>query len=78
MFRGYSGPERLSYPLENERLLPKPREAVILADDLADDAQFDLDWVYLTGDPTVDREAQRLRSRRREVSSAAEELAGVS
>ncbi len=51
------------------------REAVILADDLDDDAQFGLDWVYLTGDSTVDREAQRIRDRRRDVSSAAEELA---
>ncbi len=51
------------------------REAVILADDLDDDAQFDLEWIYLTGDPDVDREAQRLRNRRRDVSSAAKELA---
>ncbi len=53
------------------------REVVVLAADLPDAAEDDLSlsWTYDTGDPEVDREAERLRSRRAELDAANEDLA---
>lgn len=51
------------------------RETIILADDLPDDAQFELDWVFTTGNPEIDHSAATLRERRHQVTRAASELA---
>jgi hypothetical protein len=53
------------------------REAIVLAADLDDDAEDDLhlDWQYLTGDPDLDRAAERIRARRAELDTANRELA---
>ena len=50
------------------------REAIALAEDIDDEDSFDLDWEYVTGDPTLDAEARNLRERRREIVSATAEL----
>ena len=53
------------------------REVIVLAADLPDDAEdkLRLDWQYHTGDPDVDREAERLRRQRAELDAAARDLA---
>lgn len=52
------------------------REVIVLAADLPDDeeSEIQLEWTYLTGDPDVDREAERLRRRRAELESASQDL----
>jgi DNA-directed RNA polymerase specialized sigma24 family protein len=51
------------------------REAIALAQDLPDEAQFDMCWVFATGDPDINRQASELRDRRQEVTRASRELA---
>lgn len=50
------------------------REAIALAEDLDDQDGFDLQWTFVTGDPDVDRESERLRNRRDRAEQEAEEL----
>ena len=56
-----------------QRVRQQVREAIALAEDIDEDS-FDLDWEYVTGDPTLDGEARNLRERRREIVSATAEL----
>ena len=53
------------------------REVIVLAADLPDEAEdeLQLEWHYETGDPEVDREAERLRRLRAELESANRDLA---
>lgn len=51
------------------------REAIALAQDLPDDAKFDMCWVFETGDSDINRQASELRDRRQEVTQASQELA---
>jgi hypothetical protein len=53
------------------------REVIVLAADLPDDAEdgLRLEWHYQTGDPDVDRDAERLRLRRAELEAANRDLA---
>src|SRR2546430_15129768 len=53
------------------------REVIVLAADLPDDAEagLRLDWEYHTGDPALDREAERLRQKRESVEAEARQLA---
>lgn len=53
------------------------RDVVVLAADLPDDAgpDLELEWVYRTGDATLDVEAERLRRLRTEVDAAGDQLA---
>jgi len=53
------------------------REVIVLAADLPDDAEdeLQLEWHYQTGDPEVDQEAERLRRLRAELDSANRDLA---
>lgn len=57
-----------------QRVRQQVREAIALAEDIDDEDSFDLDWEYVTGDPTLDAEARNLRERRREIVSATAEL----
>jgi hypothetical protein len=53
------------------------REVIVLVADLPDDAmgELELEWEYQTGDPDVDREAERLRELRAQLESANRDLA---
>jgi hypothetical protein len=53
------------------------REVIVLVADLPDDAmgELELEWQYQTGDPDVDREAERLRELRAQLESANRDLA---
>lgn len=50
------------------------REAIALAEDIDDVDSFDLRWTYLTGDPGIDGESERLRAQREQVTRDAHEL----
>jgi hypothetical protein len=53
------------------------REVIVLAADLPDEAEdeLQLDWHYQTGDPEVDAQTRRLRQRRTELETANRDLA---
>jgi hypothetical protein len=53
------------------------REVIVLAAELPDDAddRLELEWVFQTGDPEVDAEAEGIRRRRSELEAAAGDLA---
>lgn len=53
------------------------REVIVLAADLADraEAELVLEWVYRTGDPDLDAEAERLRRMRADIVAAGDQLA---
>jgi hypothetical protein len=44
------------------------RDVIILAADLPDDAQFDIEWEYVTGDAGIDGQLSKLRSGRRQLA----------
>ncbi|MGH3682410.1 MAG: hypothetical protein ACRDT2_19420 [Natronosporangium sp.] len=56
------------------------REVIVLAADLADraEAELVLEWVYRTGDPDLDAEAERLRRMRAEIVATGDQLAARS
>ncbi|MDP3971317.1 MAG: hypothetical protein Q8P61_00195 [Candidatus Nanopelagicales bacterium] len=50
------------------------REAIALAEDIEDEDAIELEWEYVTGDQTLDKNAARLRQQRNEIVHATAEL----